>query len=333
MSLSGVNPDVDDVPVPAQPEPPGTGRRWSIPQPPRLSLPLTGMLIFAGIRVLSVAIAAFLLGHGKYQLVHWSLVRWMRSSDGGHYTAIAAHGYTYPAGQLAHASVFLLVPRVSRGHRLHRLAARRHHRRGGSRRDGRRRAGGGVGAHRAGHEADRRPADQPAHGGDLGGGAEFDGLVHDVRRGAVLRPGHLGAGRPGQPAVADRRPAHPRGRDRAQHRPGAHPGHLRRGADRGDPGGAGAPALRPVVAGAVAAAGRRAAGSAGAAGLPGIRGAGDAPAGRMVLGREARLPHDLRLGDEHAARGQGHAARHAFGRRRPGGGGAIARRCCSCCGA
>ena len=35
-------------------------------------------------------------------------------------------------------------------------------------------------------------------------------------------------------------------------------------------------------------AGRRAAGSAGAAGLPGIRGAGDAPAGRMVLGREAR---------------------------------------------
>src|SRR5271166_4313742 len=110
MSLSGVNPDIDDVPASAQPESPGTGRRWFIRQPPRLSLPTSGMLIYAGIRVLSVAIAAFLLGHGKYQLVHWSLVRWMRSSDGGHYAAIAAHGYTYPAGQLAHASVFSWFP-------------------------------------------------------------------------------------------------------------------------------------------------------------------------------------------------------------------------------
>jgi hypothetical protein len=110
MSLSGVNPDIDDVPVPAQPEPPGTGRRWSIPGPPRLSLSVTGMLIFAGIRLLGVAVAAFLLGHGKYRLLHWSLVRWMKSSDGGHYSAIAAHGYTYPAGQLAHASVFSWFP-------------------------------------------------------------------------------------------------------------------------------------------------------------------------------------------------------------------------------
>jgi len=110
MSLSGVNPDIDDAPGPARPEPPGTGRRWSVPPLPRLSLPVTGMLIFAGIRVLSVAVAAFLLGHGKYQLRHWSLVRWMRSSDGGHYWSIAAHGYTYPAGQLAHASVFSWFP-------------------------------------------------------------------------------------------------------------------------------------------------------------------------------------------------------------------------------
>jgi hypothetical protein len=110
MSLSGVNPDIDDVPVPAQPEPPGAGGRWSIPRPPRLSLPVTGMLIFAGIRLLGVAVAAFLLGHDKYRLLHWSLVRWMKSSDGGHYSAIAAHGYTYPAGQLAHASVFSWFP-------------------------------------------------------------------------------------------------------------------------------------------------------------------------------------------------------------------------------
>jgi len=68
------------------------------------------MLIFAGIRVLSVAIAAFLLRHGKYRLSHVSLVQLMSSSDGGHYTSIAAHGYTYPAGQLAHASVFSWFP-------------------------------------------------------------------------------------------------------------------------------------------------------------------------------------------------------------------------------
>ena len=110
MSLSGVNPDIDDAPVPAQPEPPGTSRRWFVRSPLRLSLPVTGMLIFAGIRVLSVAVAAFLLGHGNYRLRHWSLIRWMRSSDGGHYAAIAAHGYTYPAGQLAHASVFSWFP-------------------------------------------------------------------------------------------------------------------------------------------------------------------------------------------------------------------------------
>jgi hypothetical protein len=110
MSLSGVNPDIDDAPVPAQPEPSGAGGRRSIPQPPRLSLPTGGMLIYAGIRVLSVAVATFLLGHGKYRPYGWSLVHWMRSSDGGHYAAIAAHGYTYPAGQLAHASVFSWFP-------------------------------------------------------------------------------------------------------------------------------------------------------------------------------------------------------------------------------
>src|ERR1700736_4263106 len=108
MSLSGVNSDIDDAAVPAEPEPDAvSGRRWSLRE---LPLPLIGTLIFAGIRVLSVAIAAFLLGNGSYRLRHWSLVRWMRSSDGGHYRAIAAHGYTYPAGQLAHASVFSWFP-------------------------------------------------------------------------------------------------------------------------------------------------------------------------------------------------------------------------------
>ena len=55
-------------------------------------------------------LAAFLLGHGNYRQRGWSLIRWMRSSDGGHYRAIAAHGYSYPPGQLAHASVFSWFP-------------------------------------------------------------------------------------------------------------------------------------------------------------------------------------------------------------------------------
>jgi hypothetical protein len=119
MSLSGVNPDIEDDSGPGRPHPDPdpdldpdcrAGRRWFVPEYPQLSPPVMGMLIFAGIRLLSVAVAAFLLGHGKYQLRHWSVVRWMRASDGGNYLAIAAHGYTYPAGQLTHASVFAWFP-------------------------------------------------------------------------------------------------------------------------------------------------------------------------------------------------------------------------------
>jgi hypothetical protein len=110
MSHAGARSGTDDVAVPVQLEPAVAGRRWPVPELPRLSLPLTGVLIFAGIRVLSVAIAAFLLRQGNFSERHWSLVRWMRAADGGHYLAIAAHGYTYPAGQLAHASVFSFFP-------------------------------------------------------------------------------------------------------------------------------------------------------------------------------------------------------------------------------
>jgi len=113
MSLSGVNSGIDDAQGPARPEPdPDSGprRRWSMPAPPRLSPGVAGMLVFAGIRALSVAIAALLLGHGNYQLRHWSVVQWMKAADGGHYQAIAEHGYAYPAGQLAHASVFSWFP-------------------------------------------------------------------------------------------------------------------------------------------------------------------------------------------------------------------------------
>jgi len=112
MSLSGVNSDIADVPGPARPEPgPGPEHargRWSVPGP--LRLPLAGTLIYLVIRLIDVAVTAYLLGQGKYRLRHWSLLRWMRSSDGGHYRAIAAHGYAYPPGELAHASVFSWFP-------------------------------------------------------------------------------------------------------------------------------------------------------------------------------------------------------------------------------
>jgi hypothetical protein len=97
MSHPGVSSGTDDLTAPVRPDPAATGRRWSV-------------LIYAGIRVLSVAIAAYALQHGKFSDRNWSLLRWMRAADGGHYLAIAAHGYTYPPGQLAHASVFSFFP-------------------------------------------------------------------------------------------------------------------------------------------------------------------------------------------------------------------------------
>ena len=110
MPHSGAPPGTDDVAVPVRPGPAAGGRRWPVPEPARLPLPLTGAIIFAGIRVLSVAIAAFVLRQGAFSDRHWSLLRWMRAADGAHYLAIAAHGYTYPPGQLAHASAFSFFP-------------------------------------------------------------------------------------------------------------------------------------------------------------------------------------------------------------------------------
>jgi len=73
-------------------------------------VPVAGTLIYAGIRLVSVAMIALMLGHGNYRWRHWSLLQWMGSSDGRHYRDIAAHGYAYPPGQLAHASVFSWFP-------------------------------------------------------------------------------------------------------------------------------------------------------------------------------------------------------------------------------
>ena len=110
MSHSGAPSGTDDVAVPVRPDPAAAGRRWSVPEFPRLPLPLTGAIIFAGVRMLSLAIGAFALRQGRFSERHWTLVRWLRAADAGHYLTIAAHGYTYPAGQLAHASGFSFFP-------------------------------------------------------------------------------------------------------------------------------------------------------------------------------------------------------------------------------
>src|SRR6266571_566144 len=266
MSLSGINSDIDDAPGAARPEPDppsGTGRRWSLPAPPRLSLPVTGMLAYAGIRLVSVAIAALMLGHGNYRLRHWSLIRWMRSSDGGHYRAIAAHGYAYPPGQLAHASVFSWFPGY--------------------------------------------PAVIDSIAWLPGITIVAAGLIVTAAAGMAAAWGltTLGLKLTGDPRISLLMVAI----------------------------WAVAPsstvlsmlyaealfcalavwALVALVSRRWLTAGRPAAGSAGAAGVPGVRGGGDAPAGRMVLGREAHHAHGVRLGGEHAARGQGHGARLALG--------------------
>jgi hypothetical protein len=110
MSLSGVNSSLGDALRPEpDPEYESASREGrGIGQ--RLQVPVAGTLIYAGIRLVSVAMIAFMLGHGNYRWRHWSLLQWMGSSDGGHYRAIAAHGYAYPPGQLAHASVFSWFP-------------------------------------------------------------------------------------------------------------------------------------------------------------------------------------------------------------------------------
>jgi Gpi18-like mannosyltransferase len=58
-----------------------------------LPLPLYGTLIFAGLRVLSLAVAWVLLPRGRFHLVHASLRGLLKSWDGGRYLYIAAHGY------------------------------------------------------------------------------------------------------------------------------------------------------------------------------------------------------------------------------------------------
>jgi len=89
-------------PLPAAAGKPGRGRE--------LPLPCYGVLIFAGIRVLSLASAAFLLPRGKFRELHYSLLGLIKSWDSGRYLIIAFHGYSYVPGDMRHDSIFAWFP-------------------------------------------------------------------------------------------------------------------------------------------------------------------------------------------------------------------------------
>jgi hypothetical protein len=81
-----------------------------------LPLPCYGALIFAGIRLLSLATAVFLLPFMKFHKhEYWSLLRYsplslIRSWDGAFYLTIAAHGYSYVPGNISRDGIFDWFP-------------------------------------------------------------------------------------------------------------------------------------------------------------------------------------------------------------------------------
>ncbi len=91
MSRSG-HPDIKAMVRGIRAVPGGAGENETIPG---FSLPLSGTLIFAGIRVLILATAAFLLPRGKFRNIHASLLLLLRSWDSGRYLNIAVHGYRH----------------------------------------------------------------------------------------------------------------------------------------------------------------------------------------------------------------------------------------------
>jgi Mannosyltransferase (PIG-V) len=86
---------------------------------PGSSLPVYGALIFAGIRVLSLVTAAFLLPRGKFRELHCSLPQLIRVWDSGRYLSIAVHGYRHDSnlawfpGYPAAIRVIAWIPGVS----------------------------------------------------------------------------------------------------------------------------------------------------------------------------------------------------------------------------
>ncbi len=110
MSLPGITPDTGDAAAIGQLDEVSTAGRWSLSAPSRFPLPAVGVMIYAGIRLLSLVMTVFLLRHGTFRQRGVSLAQWVTGGDGGYYQAIAAHGYQYPPGQAAHAAVFSFFP-------------------------------------------------------------------------------------------------------------------------------------------------------------------------------------------------------------------------------
>ncbi|MBV9445696.1 MAG: hypothetical protein JO345_07355 [Streptosporangiaceae bacterium] len=69
-----------------------------------------GAAIYAGIRAVSLAVAAFLLPRGGFAKRHWTFTQWISTGDFGHYRDIAQHGYTFHPGHLALDSAFAWYP-------------------------------------------------------------------------------------------------------------------------------------------------------------------------------------------------------------------------------
>ncbi len=77
---------------------------------PRFSLPASAVLIFAAVRLLGLAVAAYLLPRGRFARLHYSLAHLITSWDSGRYLIIAAHGYSYVPGNLRHDVIFAWFP-------------------------------------------------------------------------------------------------------------------------------------------------------------------------------------------------------------------------------
>ena len=76
----------------------------------RSALAASGVLIYAAVRVLSLAVAAFLLHQGRFRAIHWSLVHLVVSWDSGRFLYIAAHGYAYVPGYRHPESILASYP-------------------------------------------------------------------------------------------------------------------------------------------------------------------------------------------------------------------------------
>jgi Mannosyltransferase (PIG-V) len=77
---------------------------------PRFPLALSGALIYAGIRGLSLAVAAYLLPRGKFHSLHYSLRHLIAAWDSNRYLSIAVRGYAPEPGSLHPGSIFAWFP-------------------------------------------------------------------------------------------------------------------------------------------------------------------------------------------------------------------------------